>query len=112
MSAATLIPTLIPLLVVAAMRRAEARIHRQLADARAFTAESAIPLSLGRSFDKRRLEGLIRGGAVHPTDVGRHFLDAQGWDNYQRNRRRRALLALSVALALVGVVFAVTILLL
>lgn len=110
MSAASVIPSLIPLVVVVAMRRAEARIHQQLADARAFAAESAIPLSLSRSFDRRRLQGLIRGGAVRPTANGRHFLDAQGWDNYRRNRRRRAWLAVSIVVALVGVVLAVAIL--
>lgn len=40
MSAAALVPCLIPMFVVIAMRRAEERIHRQLAEARAFTAES------------------------------------------------------------------------
>lgn len=107
MSAVTLLPSLLPLLVVASMRRAEARIHRQLVDARAFTAESAIELSIKRSFERRRLEGLIHGGAVRLTANSRHFLDSDGWVNYQRARRRRAMLAASVALALVGVAFAV-----
>jgi hypothetical protein len=107
MSAAAVIPSLIPLFVVIAMRRAEASIHRQLADARAFTAESAIQLSLRRSFERRRLQGLIRGGAVRLTADSRHFLDADGWSNYQRNRRRRGLLAMSVALAIIGMGVAV-----
>ncbi len=108
MSAAAVIPSLIPLLVVVAMRRAEARIHRQLADARAFTAESSIPLTLNRSMDRRRLQSLIHGGAVRLTANSLHFLDTDGWGNYQRNRRRRAWLALSVVVALIGVGFAVT----
>ena len=107
MSVASFIPSLIPLIVVAAMRRAEERIHGQLADARAFTAETAIPLSPGRSMERRRLEGLIRGGAVRQTANGRHFIDADGWSNYRLNRRRRALIALSVVLALVGIGLAV-----
>ncbi len=107
MSAAAVIPSLLPLLVVVAMRRAEARIYRQLADAHAFTAESSIPLSLSRSFDRRRLEGLIHGGAVRLAADSLYFLDADGWDNYQRKRRRRALLALSAVVALLGVGFAV-----
>jgi hypothetical protein len=107
MSAAALIPSLIPMFVVVAMRRAEANIHRRLSDARAFTAESAIPLSLDRSLERRRLQGLIRGGAVRLTANSRHFLDADGWSNYQRSRRRRGLLAMSVVVALIGISFAV-----
>ncbi len=107
MSAATAITSLIPLFVVVAMRRAEASIYRQLADARAFTAESAIQLSLSRSLERRRLQGLIRGCAVRLTANSRHFLDADGWSNYQRNRRRRGLLAMSVVLALFGIGVAV-----
>jgi hypothetical protein len=85
MSAAAMIPSLIPLFVVVSMRRAEARIHRQLADARAFTAESSIQLSLSRSIDRRRLKGLIHGGAVRLTANSLHFLDTDGWRNYQRH---------------------------
>lgn len=107
MSAAALIPTLLPLFVVAAMRRAEARIHRQLVDARALTAETAIQLSLRRSMDRRRLDGLVHGGAVRVAANDRHFLDSDGWGHYQRNRRRRALLALSVVVALLGIAFVV-----
>ena len=107
MSAAAVIPSLIPLLVVVAMRRAEARIHRQLADAGAVTAESAIQLSPGRSFERTRLQGLIRGGAVRLTANSRYFLDAEGWNSYQRNRQRRVLFALSVIVALIGVAVAV-----
>ena len=107
MSAAAMIPTLVPLFIVVAMRRAEARIHKQLADAGAFTAESAIQLSPGRPLERRRLQGLIRGGAVHLTPSGRHFLDADGWSRYHQDRRRRALLAMSVVVALIGLAVAV-----
>ena len=103
MSAAALIPSLLPMFMVVAMRRAEARIHRQLADAKAFTAESAIELLLRRSMDSRRLRGLIDGGAVRVAADGRHFLDTDGWTKYQANRRRRVLLALSIIAALLGV---------
>lgn len=103
MSAVAAIPSLIPLIVVVAMRRAEARIHRQLSEARAFSAESAVQLSLRRSIDRRRLQGLIGGGAVRLAANGFHFLDAEGWSNYQRNRRQRVLVAVSVVVALLGV---------
>ena len=103
MSGAAVLPSLIPLFVVLAMRRAEARIHRQLSDARAFTAESAVDLSLDRSMDKRRLQGLIDGGAVRQAANGRHFLDADGWTRYQGNRRQRVLLVVSIFAALAGI---------
>lgn len=103
MSAPATVASMIPLVVVLAMRRAEARIHRQLADAGAVAAESAIQVSLGRPFDEARLQSLVRAGAVRPAGDGRHFLDADGWSNHQRGRRRRALVALAAALALVGV---------
>lgn len=107
MSAAALIPSLIPMFVVLAMRRAEARIHRQLVGAGAFGAEAAIPLTLSRSFDRRRIDGLIRGGAVRMTADGRHYLDAEGWSAYHKRRRQRVLLAMSVVVALIGVAIAV-----
>jgi hypothetical protein len=107
MSAATLVPSLMPLLMVVAMRRAEARIYRQLADAQALSAESAIQLPLQRSFDRRRLEGLVKGGAVRPAADSRHFLDPEGWERYQRTRRRRGLIALAIVVALVCAVLAV-----
>ncbi len=107
MSAAAIIPSLLPIFMVVAMRRAEARISRQLADAGALTAESAIQLSLSRSFDRRRLQGLIGGGAVRVTANSRHFLDTDGWTKYQGNRRRRAWLAISIIAALFGVGIAV-----
>jgi hypothetical protein len=108
MSAAAVIQSLVPVFVGIAIRRAEARIYRQLADAGAFTAESAIPLSLSRSLERRRIQGLMRGGAVHLTANGRHFLDADGWSNYLLRRRRRVLLVMSVVVALVGIGVAVS----
>lgn len=107
MSAATIIPSLIPLIVVVAMRRAEERVLRQLTDAHALTAETAIPLSPSRSIERRRLQGLIHGGAIRLTADGRHFLDADGLNIYRGNRRRSALIALSVVLSLVGIGLAV-----
>lgn len=107
MSAAALIPSLVPMFMVVAMRRAEARIHRQLVDARAFTAESATELLLSRSLDGRRLQGLIRGGAVRVTDDDRHFLDTDGWTKHQARRHRRVLLAISIIAAIFGVGIAI-----
>ncbi|MBM4014742.1 MAG: hypothetical protein FJ293_07245 [Planctomycetes bacterium] len=103
MSGAAVIPSLIPPFVVVAMRRAEARLIRQLSEARAFTAESAVELSLNRSMDRRRLQGLIDGGAVRVAANGRHFLDDDGWTRYQGRRRQRVLLVVSTLVALIGI---------
>lgn len=103
MSAAAIIPSLLPLLMAIAMKRAEERIHRQLTDAGAVSAESAVRLSLRRSMDHRRLRGLIGGGAVRLGQNGLHYLDVEGWNRYQSNRRRRVLTAASIVLALVGI---------
>ena len=107
MHAGAVIPTLLPLFIAIVIKRTEARIYRQLADAQAFTAESAVQLLPNRSIEKRRLQHLIRGGAVRLAANGHHFLDADGWNRYQSNRRRRGLLAMSVVLAVVGITFAV-----
>lgn len=107
MGVAALIPSLMPLLMVVAMRKAEARVHRQLSDAGAFDAQRAIPLSLSRSMDKRRLRGLIDGGAVRLTDDHRHYLDADGWERHLQKRRRRMAIALGVVVVLVVLVLAI-----
>lgn len=107
MSVVAVIPSIVPLFVVAAMRRAEARIHRQLVDGNALTPDSAIQLSLKRSLDRRRLQGLIDGGAVRVSSDSRYFLDSNGWAIYQSNRRRRVTLAVSVLVVIIGVAIAI-----
>ncbi len=102
-AAATLIPSFIPLLMVAAMRRAEQRICRQLTEAGALTAESAIQVSLARSIDRRRLEGLVSGGAIHPAAGGRHFLDPEGLRKFHDDRQRRVILAGAIVVSLIGI---------
>lgn len=104
MSAGAVLPSLIPVLVVAAIRRAEERIHRKLTEAGAVTAKSAVALSLDRSFDRRRLQALMRSGAVHATADGRHFLDAEGWTKHRNARLQRVALAVTVIVALLGIV--------
>lgn len=100
---ATLIPSLLPLCMVIAMRRAEQRICRQLTEAGAFTAESAIQVSLERSIDRRRLEGLVGGGAIHPAAGGRHFLDPEGLCKFHDNRQRRVIIAGAIVVSLIGI---------
>lgn len=103
MGAPAVFASMIPMFVVAAMRRAEERIHRQLVEARAVSAETAIPLTLSRHFEQRRLQSLIESGAVKQTAAGLHFLDAAGWSAHQSARHRRFWIALGVVLGLIGV---------
>ena len=106
MSVAAIIPSMLPLLIVAMMRRAENRIYRQLSDANAYTPDSAIALSPGRSIEQKRLQSLIRGGAVRLNANSQYFLDTDSWSTYRSNRRRRALLAITIILALAGMAIA------
>ncbi len=103
MAAPAVFASLIPLFVVAAIRRAEERIHRQLVEGKALAAETAISVTLGRSFDARRLQALVEGGAVRRTATGLHFLDADGWNAHESRRRRRVVIALCVVLGLIVV---------
>ena len=108
MSSGASIATLLPLFMAVAMIRAERRIHRQLVDAGALTPESAVPLSLSRSMDSRRLQHLIRRGAVRVAANGHYYLDVEGWSKHLSNRKRRVLIAVSViAVVLVGIAAAV-----
>ncbi len=111
MGAGALIASFVPILVAVSMRRAEERIHRQLVDAKALTPESAVPLSLERSFDHRRLEALLRSGAVRATENGRHYFDPDGWERHREARRRRVLVVLPIVLAVVGVLITVLLIL-
>lgn len=103
MAAHTVIPSLIPIFVAVAMRRAEERIRKQLVDAGALTPETAIALTPTRSMDSRRLKGLMDGGAVRRTTSGLHYLDEGGWNAYLANRQQRAMVAVGVVLALIAV---------
>lgn len=103
MAAPALIPSLLPLIMVAAMRRAEERIRKQLVDAGALTPEKAIALTFKRSMDSRRLKGLMDGGAVRRTTSGLHYLDEGGWAAYMSNRQQRAMVTVGVVLALIAV---------
>lgn len=106
---AAFIPTIFPLFIVIAIKRAEERIHRQLSEARATTAETAIALSTTRSIDQRRLEHLVRGGAVRVNASGLHYLDADGWRRHLEARRRRVFVALTIVLVLLGVGIAIAV---
>jgi hypothetical protein len=107
MSAAAVIPSLLPLFVAIALRRAEESIHRQLEGARAVSAETAVLFVPQRAFQARRLKALLADGAVRVTADGKHYLDAAGWEQHRNRRSQRIALGVCVALALVGVGLAV-----
>jgi hypothetical protein len=49
-----------------------------------------------------RLGRLERAGAVRQTETGLRYLDAAGFENYRRARRRRALTIVAVVLPLLA----------
>jgi hypothetical protein len=102
-----MIPTLFPLFIAMAIKRTDRRIRQDLTDAGATSADKAAPLTYRRSLQRRRLERLIGVGAVQVVADGRYYLDAVGWTRYRSDRRRRALIAVSVVFALGGMAFAV-----
>jgi predicted nucleic acid-binding Zn ribbon protein len=84
---------------------ADRRIIRRLQRRGAIDPASAVPLSLGWPMSRFRLRRLTNAGAVVPVDPDRFYLDAAGYRNYQRRRRRRALAILSVVLPLIAALF-------
>jgi hypothetical protein len=63
-------------------------------------------MSPGRSIEQKRLQSLIRGGAVRLNANSRYFLDTDGWSTYRSNRRRRARFAMTIILTLAGTTIA------
>lgn len=100
-------PTFLPLIIALAIRRAERRIRQDLLDAGAVSASAAVPLSTERSLRRKRLRRLIDAGAVREVEPGQYYLDEGEWTRYHHDRRRRALIAVSVVVALGGLAFAV-----
>lgn len=92
-------------LLTLALIGADRRIIRRLQRHGALDPASAVPLSLGWPMSRFRLRRLRNAGAVVPVDPGRFYLDAAGYRNYRRQRRRRALTVLAVALPLIAALF-------
>ena len=92
-------------LLVIALVGADRRIIRRLQGAGASDTASAVPLSLGWPMSRFRLRRLRTAGAVVSAAPDRFYLDAAGYRNYRRMRRRRALTVLSIALPLIAALF-------
>lgn len=84
---------------------AEHRLARGLSRAGATTPGAAQPVSSTRAIDGRALERLAAAGAVRDAGGGRYWLDEAAYGAYRGERRRRALIAVAVVLA-IGIVLA------
>ena len=97
------LPTFLPLLIAVAMRRAEQHIHADLVAAGALSADTAVALAYVQPLRRTRLRRLVASGAVRSASAGHFYLDEAAWATHRASRRRRALVALSIVLALAGV---------
>lgn len=81
----------------AAIVRTDRRIVRDLRSANATSANRAIVLG-GLRLRRLRTGRLTSAGALRATADGRHWLDEAGWRAYRAARRRRVLIAVTLAL--------------
>jgi hypothetical protein len=87
-------------LFAAAMLAAERRLIRRLRQVAAISPDTATPLSPKSPIARLRLTRLRHAGAVIEAGSERYYLDAVGFTNYRRSRRRRALTAIGIVITL------------
>lgn len=95
----------IPLVIAARLRGIERRTIARLHDAGADTAERAILLEDGgpiSSFVYRRLGS---AGALIAAGKDRYYWSAQGYERFRARRRRRALVMVTLLLAIIGMAY-------
>jgi hypothetical protein len=86
--------------------RTDTRLVRRLRDAGATTSAGALPIEPRHAIQHWRLARLERVGAVHRGAApGSVFLDEEGWRAWRRVRRRRMLVAVGLAIAVMFVFF-------
>jgi hypothetical protein len=89
----------------AVIRRAGSRIQSQLRDAQATSPDRATTLTLRSPIARWYLGRFTRAGVVHALDAGRYYWDENGWTEFRRARRRRALAVLAVLVLAMGVLW-------
>jgi hypothetical protein len=96
---------LVPMVCGAAMRRVERRTMARVADAAATTPERAVMLEqAGRigGFVQSRLQ---RNGVLIEAGNGRYYFSPAAYEAFRDRRRKRALLIISIAVVLTGVLY-------
>lgn len=78
-------------LLAAAIVGTDRRIRNQLRQAQAVEPGRATAIAAHSPLVRWRLSRLTAVGAVHAVADGRYYLDEAGWQQYRRQRRRRAL---------------------
>lgn len=78
-------------LIAAAIVRTDRRIQRDLLLAQAVSPDRAAAIDVRSPLARWRLSRLTAAGAVHAVESARYYWDEAGWQQYRRQRRRRAL---------------------
>jgi hypothetical protein len=86
-------------LVAAAIVGTDRRILHQLRQAQAVEPERATAIVVRSPLVRWRLSRLTTVGVVRALVDGRYYLDEAGWQEYRRQRRRRALSVMAGVLA-------------
>lgn len=82
---------------------AEHRVVRGLLRAGATAPGAARPVAEGRAIDGRALRRLLDAGAVREVGEGGFYVDEAAYGAYRGERRKRALIAISVVLFVAAV---------
>ncbi len=88
----------LPLAGPVAARIAEKRVIARLRAAKATIPQRAVPLDDLRWIQKRRLQRLVRRGAVHDAGEGRWYLDEPVYAELVAWRRRMAAITVVAAI--------------
>jgi hypothetical protein len=77
--------------IAAAIVRTDRRIQRDLLLAQAVSPDRAAAIDARSPLARWRLRRLTAARVVHVVESARYYWDEAGWQQYRRQRRRRAL---------------------
>jgi hypothetical protein len=95
----------VPLALAAVLRRVERRTLTRLTDAAATTPERAILLEAGGVLSRFVYGRLTRAGALVFAGNDRYYLNAAGYERFERRRRRRATIVVALIIAVAGALY-------
>lgn len=82
--------------IVAASQK---RVVRQLREAGATSPERAVPFEAQRQIDSRQMRHLVSHGVVREAGPGFYWVDEAAWDALRRRRFGMVLVAITVVVA-------------